>query len=71
MYSELELEYKMAEDLVGSQISILSDLNEYIDQCTHLLKNPLIWANRELTDQINDRRWEAVVLLCEKEENNG
>ncbi len=71
MYSELELEYKMAEDLIESEISILSDLPKYIDQCTHLLKNPLIWANMELTDQINERRWEAVVLLCNKEENNG
>ena len=68
MFSELELEYKMAENLVDSHISVLSDLPAEIYQCRDLLKNPLIWANTELTDRITSRMTQAELLLCDLEQ---
>lgn len=68
MFSELELEFMMAEKLVDSHISVLSDLTADIYQCRDLLRNPLIWADTELTDRILSRMTQAELLLCDKEQ---
>jgi hypothetical protein len=65
MYTELETMYLEAERLVEAQISPLTDLSEYMTDCRHMLRNPLIWANMELTQRLEDRIIEAEKLLCD------
>lgn len=65
MYTELETMYLEAERLAEAQISPLSDLSSYMTQCRDVLRNPLIWANMELTERIEGRIIEAEKLLCD------
>jgi uncharacterized protein YjgD (DUF1641 family) len=55
MFSELELEYKMALDLVDSEISRLNNLPAEVYQCQDLLKNQLVIGDTELTERITAR----------------
>ena len=66
MYTELETMYLEAERLVEAQISPLTDLSDYMGQCREMLRNPLIWANMELTERLEGRIIEAEKLLCDQ-----
>jgi hypothetical protein len=68
MFSELEIEYKMAENLIESEISPLNDLSAELYQCKDLLRNPLIWGDEELLAAIESRIWQTELLIFEKEQ---
>jgi hypothetical protein len=63
MFSELELEYKMALDLVDSEISRLNNLPAEVYQCRDLLKNQLVIGDTELTERITARMNSIMTIL--------
>lgn len=66
MYTEIETIYLEAKRLSEAQISPLTDLSDYMSQCREVLRNPLIWANMELTERLEGKIIEAEKLLCDQ-----